>query len=558
MGGRFSDQRVLGEADLFAPVWQNPNALLFVDVRGIYDDASASEGNFGLGLRHMLDSGWNLGAYGYLDVRRSELDNTFYQTTFGVEALSKNVDFRANAYLPLGDREKRTDAGSWSSVATSGPQAVLTGTSLGIQTQTITSLGTNYLVERAMAGFDAEVGVRLPVFPDDLKLDFRAFAGGYHFEGDGMESITGPRARLELTAHDFAGLPGVRLTGGLIYQSDDVRGDQLIASARLRIPFNVATTAKEKPLTYMEERMVDAVVRDVDIVSNSRAESVTSLSTVTTTTEQAINSWNNELVTSVTSVDGAAGQPGLQAELNARGTGSVVVLNGDVVTAQSVAVNGSQTLLGGGTALKVRGADTGVEVDYVATGGAGSIKGNSTLRPGVFSGLVVLQSKSVVGGVTVESAGNSSVDAAILAHNANGAVAFNNTVFGRDQIFGHGIALESSNNGIIYGNTITTKAFTNTFGIVVRDGSSATIDSNSIYSNHQTSAGVILEAGSAVIERNTFNPYPSGWIIVVNSGTVLPGSTSNVINGSFGTKCNNGGGATGTVEFTDGTSCTFP
>ena len=155
LGGRISDGRSLGETSLFAPLWQNRDTLLFTDIRGMADDDSASEGNFGLGVRHMLESGWNLGAYGYFDVRRSGLGNTFHQATFGVEALSEFLDLRANVYLPLGDREKVIDLGSWSSTSISATP-VLTGTQLGIQTVSTTTTGTATLVEKAMRGVDAE------------------------------------------------------------------------------------------------------------------------------------------------------------------------------------------------------------------------------------------------------------------------------------------------------------------------------------------------------------------------------------------------------------------
>lgn len=559
MGGRFSDSRTAGEADLFAPVWQNPNSLLFFDIRGNFGDGDTRSGNFGVGYRHMLDNGWNLGVYGYLDVGRSPLGNTFYQSTIGVEALSNSLDFRANAYLPLGSRQKRMDVGSWSNVATTAPEAVLTGTELGIQRIVTTSLGTNYLVERAMAGFDAEVGVRLPVFPDHPKLDFRAFAGGYHFEADGMEDISGPRARLELTARDFAGMKGVRLTGGLAWQDDKVRGSQLIASIGLRVPFNPGTSSGQ-PLSYMEDRMTDPVTRDVDILTGSRAESVATSTTIEIQTEQAINSWNNEVVTSVTNVSGSAGPASLQGELDARGVGSVVVLNGNVTTTASVAVNAGQTLLGGGTALRVRGAETGVEVDYVAAGDQGSIIGNAT-APGPYTGLVLLPSKSVLGGLTVQSTGGGTFDAAVLAYQADGAVAFNNTVVGANRKYGHGILYEESTNGIVTGNTITTQASPGTFGVVFYNGSTGSIDNNIFNSSDPFSAGVLLELGDnrVVIKDNTFNPHPLGSVIYMNGGTILPGSTGNAVNGPYGQKCVNFGATdSGTIEFTDGSSCTFP
>lgn len=61
--------RSLGEANLFAPLWQNRDTLIFADIRAMFDSKDAAEGNFGLGVRRILPSGWNVGAYGYYDVR---------------------------------------------------------------------------------------------------------------------------------------------------------------------------------------------------------------------------------------------------------------------------------------------------------------------------------------------------------------------------------------------------------------------------------------------------------------------------------------------------------
>src|SRR5262245_11863723 len=56
-------RRNLGEADLFMPLWQNGTSLLFGNLRGRLDNEGSHEGNLGLGLRRMLESGWNLGGY---------------------------------------------------------------------------------------------------------------------------------------------------------------------------------------------------------------------------------------------------------------------------------------------------------------------------------------------------------------------------------------------------------------------------------------------------------------------------------------------------------------
>src|SRR5690606_18677442 len=111
------------------PVAQSDRTLLFANIRARADDEGSNEGNFGLGLRHMLPSGWNIGAYGYYDRRRTDYDNDFNQATFGLEALGRDFDFRANAYLPFGERVK--DAGS---APGGGSFASLVGTTIEVTT----------------------------------------------------------------------------------------------------------------------------------------------------------------------------------------------------------------------------------------------------------------------------------------------------------------------------------------------------------------------------------------------------------------------------------------
>src|SRR5690606_27725118 len=103
-------------------------------------------------------------------------------------------------------------------------------------------------------------------------------------------------------------------------------------------------------------------------------------SVVSVDTEAAINTWNDKVVASLTHVDandldGNAIQAHLDDWQTAAGAdGSVVVLNGHLTYDTSgLVVNDNQTLLGGGTTLRVRGAATGVEVDYVTAGAAGSV-----------------------------------------------------------------------------------------------------------------------------------------------------------------------------------------
>lgn len=107
---KLGSKRNLGEGDLFVPLVQDARTLWFGNLRARFDDASGSEGNLGAGVRRMTDGGWNLGAYGYVDRRKSELGNKYRQVTLGAEALGQDWDFRANTYTPTGT--KVHDAGS--------------------------------------------------------------------------------------------------------------------------------------------------------------------------------------------------------------------------------------------------------------------------------------------------------------------------------------------------------------------------------------------------------------------------------------------------------------
>lgn len=411
-GAQVSSARTIGDANLFMPLAQDSDTLFFADIRGMFDSQDAAEGNFGLGLRQMLPSGWNIGAYGYFDLRRSSYGNTFQQVTLGAEALSEQFDLRANVYLPVGPSEVYMAGGTSTSVGPWVSDAVVSGGTLAIRHQAVQTTTTRYEVEKALAGVDAEVGVRLPVFEPGSGFDLRAFAGGYYFDGSDVDPIAGPRARLELVADDLAGLPGVKLTGGVVYQHDDLRGDQWIAQARLRVPLQPPSEPRDRG-DVMERRMTDAIVRDVDIVSNT-ADATRATDETLTTTEAAISDWNGASVTTFTQIDGAT-QTGsdLQAALDTAGTGGVILINGTVSTAAGITLNAGQTVLGGGTVLRLRGASSGTEVDWTAGGGSGGISGSS-------STLVQLGQDSFLGGVAVENLSTAGGSVAVNA--ANGAV----------------------------------------------------------------------------------------------------------------------------------------
>lgn len=146
-------ERSLAKGDMFIPLQQNENFLLFANIRAVFDDHSSREGNFGFGARRLFDD-WIFGGYGYFDIKESENDNTFRQATLGVELLSNDWDFRLNGYIPESDEE---DADQLNRIE-------ITGTQIGAR------LGE----ERALPGADIEVGRKLP-FLEDTRFFLRGF-----------------------------------------------------------------------------------------------------------------------------------------------------------------------------------------------------------------------------------------------------------------------------------------------------------------------------------------------------------------------------------------------
>lgn len=546
--GRWGEGRSLGDVGLFAPLWQSSVSLLFADLRFKFDDEDSREGNFGLGLRHMMANGWNVGAYGYFDRRRSGTGQYFNQATLGLEALSADWDLRANAYLPFGERTK--------SLGTSGGGAPFAELASG--TIQVVTPGLSERLERALTGFDGEIGWRLPLFSEGSLAQLRAYAGGYWFDGGGLvDDIYGPRGRLELSFDDLLGLRGARFTLGGEVQHDDLRGTQAFATARLRIPLQAPDTPLPK-LTAQEARMTARVVRDVDIVSG--------VGTVVTpeTREAAINTYNNETVTSAVQVDAGSGQAALQNAITAAGAGGVVILNGSVAVAASTTMAADGTLLGGGAVLPVQGAASGAQVNFIAPGAAGAIRG------GVVGDLLNLAPNSAVGGLTLQNDAVPSLSATILGANAPGAVVFGNNITITEstniavlmlgssgmRVIGNvieagsgsnGIVISgSSNNSIISGNTITSGGN----GIQIENSSGITVSGN-IVSSDQVGLGMSNATGMTISD-NSFGQVGFRTINLGNTVSFTADSIGNTWTGQGPTLCWNSATSTsGSVQFTD-------
>jgi len=474
--GKAGTDRSLGEGDLFVPLLQNEDSMLFLNLRTRFDDSNSREGNFGLGVRHMHESGWNLGGIAYFDRRRSEFGNYYNQVTLGAEALSTDWDVRGNAYLPQGTRIRNVDALN---------QVSLSGS-------TITFRGGE---ERSMAGFDGEIGWRLPVFEPEEPQQFRLFAGGYRFYADQVPDITGPRLRAEMTFDEVPGLwSGSRFSIGSEWQHDKPRGSQAFVTARLRIPLQ-RSGSRPKRLTAMERRMTDPVMRDIDIVSQSGAFGP--VETVTGTAD-------GQTLTVITPTS-VADTAELNAALTTAGSGTVII-NGTIDVTAQVNMAVGQTLVGSGT-VKIK-SPSGREAVLNVSGGkiAATDAGNAYT--------LLMRDNTKLIGMTVSNSNNAIGTFAVRAENITGVIIENSTLtaFGAA---GGGVAIAAggSTNMVVRNNTLSASSNNaGAIGLIVNGASNITIADNTLSLSTTGTRTVIAGNGTT-----SFNAASTG--NTTNSGT---------------------------------------
>lgn len=348
--GKWSENRDIGEIGIFLPVAGDNDTLVFTDLRGRFDDNDSHEGNFGLGIRQIMDEKWIAGAYAYYDRRKSPNDNYFNQATIGFEALTPHTEFRINGYLPENE-EKSVSTGGGSSAA------IATGGQFQIQT-------TGAAMERPLSGFDIEFG-----YGGNLsdKFELWGYLGGYYFDADGYDEVKGPRGRIELTYKDFIN-NGTRLTLGIESQHDDERGEQTFALARLRIPFSSFTGRKPEGLSALDRRMTSRIYRDVDIVTQESAPTVT--------TELA--SYSNRAGTQISGYTVVDTNDDVPASVTAAGNNSMIVIDGTagaVNPAGTISINNGQVVIGGGETVTVTGNNSGINAVITLPGARPTING---------------------------------------------------------------------------------------------------------------------------------------------------------------------------------------
>ena len=251
VGAQGGDHYTSGQVDLFAPVWQDLDSLLFVRLGVSTQTYQHEVGNFGLGFRTHVARDWVLGVYGSYDASRNVNKNTFTQGSFGAELMSPDWDVRVNGYLAANDKVKDI-AGLYELYIHDTKIAILQGQ------------------EAAYSGFDGEVGYR--IFHTH-NVDVRLFAGGYSFtRNDAVASssgqtfdfpfpdINGYMGRAEVDVYDIDVLgtqSRITLSGKITH--DDARGTDGYLGMSVRIPLGWGWGAGGQALDEIDRRMVDPV-----------------------------------------------------------------------------------------------------------------------------------------------------------------------------------------------------------------------------------------------------------------------------------------------------------
>lgn len=327
-----------GTGDILIPLFFNGQTMLFINPRSSFTDQNEEEFNFGVGIRQLVneDSGI-FGVNAYYDRRETELGSSFDQFGFGIEYLCSLFDARANIYVPFDDKElvrefersessvsqQRSSSSTTAVEAPIGmgnsvvqPTTITTVDSISTTTRTTTMGFREY--ETTMEGWDAEIGIAIPLPSLEEHIQAKLFGGYYSFNGImGVEDSEGFRGRLEVQF--FPNL----LLDAVYYADDNFNGGNYSVGLYFSMPFDLTeliqgsnpfgNVGKLKDPNDMYLRLGEMVKRDpqirtkiaapVTIENSERTEETTQTSTVQTLTTNILA----EIETDITFVDGDSG-----------------------------------------------------------------------------------------------------------------------------------------------------------------------------------------------------------------------------------------------------------
>ena len=496
-GSTNKSEQGLFTMDFIVPLYypSSKDTLLYFNPKDTYSTPDANETHLGLGLRHIFDDSFILGINSFFDRRQDHSDAWFSQAGVGLEYLSHPLDMRLNWYKP-----------------TTGVKTV--NTTYGFGETGLIQYGQK---EEPLQGLDFEVGV--PVFDKYTKT--RMYVGGYFYQSRLSKDVNGMRVRTETSLTKWLSLDTTF--------NSNVGGNknEFYGGLRVTVAFDLSNLFNKtgKPVfsapaisnskdTYLEDRLFERVVRDIDIQSK---------------TSTAVTNPNAQSLVYVNGAAAAGGNGTLGNPYNtipagvaaASSGGQWVYVEGKDTTTTPYAANltlpNGITLWGSG----YNGGFNGLPVSGVYP----IIDGGSSTPYGI-----TLGNNNTVMGMQITG----TTSAGIYSNSANNANISYNIVSNNSR---NGIELDQSSgdlNAILNGNTVNSNRdgiYLNTTG---GGNITATLNGNMVSCN--SSVGIGLSSGSAItatIAGNQVNNNDDG-IVLVSDGDMTVTLTGNETNNNFG------------------------
>jgi len=513
-------ERGLFTTDFIVPLYysSNKDTLLYFNPKDTISTPFANEIHQGAGIRHIFDDSFILGFNAFFDRRQDYIDDTYVwnsQAGVGLEYLSQPLDLRTNWYKPTT---------RYKILGGAGPQ---TNTYEFTNTSLVEIPGaTQENIVEPLQGLDFEAGV--PVFDKYTKT--RLYLGGYFYQSRLNKDVNGFRARTETKLTQWLALDTT-------FNSKVGNTNEFYGGLRVNLAFDLfnlfgrhgrsffsTPSNPEANNNYLEDRIFDRVVRDIDIQSRS----------FTRSSGTPINN----------------GAPVTVANL-------VYVNNTNSTGTQNGTLQNPYLTISQGVAAAVGGKWVYVEGQGAANYAGGIILTNSVVLwgsgyNGGFSGLAVSGAYPVVSGGTngVALANNNTVMGLKIQGASNDGIKFakGTTLTGTIQdniITGNasdGIDLSGNNVGmsnfVISNNTVTSNGQQGVYGTTTNVGvgvGSVGIDlsnNSSTMTNFTISGNTVLYNGNAGLDLSFNSGSMTGFNI--SNNTVHDNCTTTISTVSIG------------------------
>ena len=460
----FGRDSSITHVELF-PYVLDGNQMFFGDGRLFMNNYGRLGGNLGLGYRTRPWGGNNIfGASLWYDADDS-LDKVYQDIGLSLEHYSDLFDARLNGYVPVGNTSRQI-ADRVTNPRFVGPslvfdRVVLHGTALG--------------------GVDYEIGIPLPARVL-RQHNLRAYVGAYHFGGNGVDMISGGKARVEGSI-----IPSVEAQ--LAVTSDSSFGTNVTLGVSWTYFGGFERTETNRALRY--DRMGEFVNRNYNVIVGRRRAVTAGVPAVSPVTGapfvfQHVGPGGNS--------SGAVDDPwGTIADAQAAG-GDVIIVHAGTVLTEPIVLQDGDVVIGQGSGsqdfLNIQGYGL-VELPKVGT------NTNAPIIQSVSGNAVTLASNSTFAGFIIDSPSGHG----IFADGVHDALVSNVRI---DNAGGDAIFLQNGSGGFSFrGITINGPAGT---GLHIAGGSaditfSGQIDTGSSRSLliTDTTDGLINLSGTSVV-----------------------------------------------------------